>query len=118
MHPWLRRLIYALLLIVWFILITSPFLAFVLAARGQIQLGEGPRRYVRLFLVQEEDTQGIGVEWVRPAADRPACSDGSLTYFTWQGEGQNAHFCQCYDPAGDQLTSVTQQACSAQSENP
>lgn len=118
MHPWLRRFLYALVLLVWLVLVTSPLLAFLLAARGQIQVGEGPRRYVRLFLVQEEEAQGIGLEWVRPASGQPACSEGSLTYFTWEGEGQNAHFCQCYDLATDVLTSVTPQACQSPSENP
>ena len=123
MNRWLRRFLYGLVVLVWLILVTAPLVAFILAARGQIQVGEGPRRYVRIFLVQEEDAKGVGLEWVRPvsgqpAAGQPACSTGSLTYFTWEGEGQDGYFCQCYDPASDEVTSVTQQACQSQSENP
>jgi hypothetical protein len=111
MQRWLRRLAYGLVVLVWLILMLAPIVAVVLAARGQIQVGEGPRRYVRLFLVQEEEAQGVGLEWVRPADGQTSCSDGSLRYFTWEGEGQNADFCQCYDEAGEVLTSVTQEAC-------
>jgi hypothetical protein len=116
MNRWLRRLVYLLVFLVWLLLITSPFLAFMLAARGQIQVGEGPRRYVRLFLVQEEEIQGVGLEWVRPAGGQATCSDGSLTYFTWEGEGQNGDFCQCYDAAGEVLMSVTQQSCQEENQ--
>jgi hypothetical protein len=111
MKLWLRRLLYTLLLLVWLVLVLSPILAFVLAARGQIQFGEEPRSYLRLFLVQEDEAQGVGLEWLRPAAEQATCSTGSLTYFLWEGEGQNAEFCQCYDPATNDLISSTQQAC-------
>jgi hypothetical protein len=113
MNRWLRRLLYALVVLVWLLLVIAPLLAFVLAARGQIQFGSDPRRHLRLFLVQEEDAQGIGLEWLRPSRSQSACSSGSLTYFMWEGEGQNASFCQCYEPITNELDSVAPQACQS-----
>lgn len=107
MKRWLRRLAHSLILLVWFLFISLPIVAFALANRGQLQLG-GPQRHVRLFLVQEREVEGVGVEWTRPyqtrnqvANEAPDCSRTSINYLTWRGEGENVVYCQCYAPDGD-----------------
>jgi hypothetical protein len=94
----LRRLLYLALVILWLLIMALPFVAFTLAARGQILLGDQAEAHTRLFLLNDEDKQGVGLEWVRSAGDESHCWSGRVLYFLWQGEGQNATFCQCLDP--------------------
>jgi hypothetical protein len=96
-----RRVVYTVLLLLWFTVIFFPAFAIVLASRQQIQVGSDPQRHVRIFLLQEPDTRGVGVEWVRPAAGSPGCSETRLTYLMWRGEGENARFCSCFDSRGE-----------------
>ena len=111
MVVWLRRLLYALLLLLWLIVIAFPFVAFRLATNGQIQIGGDERRNVRLFLVQEEDLEGVGVEWIRPSRDRENCADGTVSYFFWEGQGDNIRYCQCYDASSGAFLSSSTQSC-------
>lgn len=94
-----RRVLYFLLLVLWLIIMLCPVFAVVLAARQQIQIGDGPQSHLRIFLLQEPDARGVGVEWARPSA-AAGCAQTSLTYWLWRGEGQNARFCSCYDDGG------------------
>ena len=111
MKRWLRRLAYLLFFLVWLVVMSFPMFAFFLATNGEIQLGNDPRRHVRFFLLQETDTQGIGVEWIRPLRENDTCSRGSIRYLLWEGKGQNIDYCQCYDATtGDSLAS-NQDAC-------
>lgn len=77
-----------------------PFVSVILATQGQIELGEVPGNHVRLFLVQERDAQGIGVEWTRPVNEPAGCAQTSLTYFMWEGEGEGVTYCRCYSENG------------------
>jgi hypothetical protein len=97
MKPWLRRLSYLAAALLWLLIMSLPLVAFLLAARGQILIGDQSAGHVRLFLLNDADEQGLGVEWVRSASE-PGCWRGRVTYFLWEGEGQNAAFCQCADP--------------------
>lgn len=94
-----RRLLYALLLLVWLVIMLFPVFAVVLAARQQIQIGDDPQSHLRLFLVQEPDARGVGLEWARPSGTA-GCAQTRLAYLLWRGEGQNARFCSCYDDRG------------------
>lgn len=98
MRKWLRRTIIVILLGLWLIFISLPLFAFMLAARNQLQVGDDPRSHIRIFLVQEQNAEGIGVEWTRPYRPNPACSQTSVNYFMWSGEPEPVLFCQCYDP--------------------
>lgn len=97
---WLRRFVYLLLLLLWLGVISLPLFSVLLAARGELQLGDDPRRHLRLFLIQERDTQGIGIEWARPLREEAACYRTRLTYLMWEGRGENVSFCQCLDEPG------------------
>ncbi len=99
MKRWLRRFGYLLIVIIWLMIMCFPTFAFALATNGQIQLGSNPRNQLRFFLVQEEEADGIGVEWSRPLLGK-TCSKTTVTYFLWEGssQGQNVSYCQCFDP--------------------
>ncbi|MDT8305744.1 MAG: hypothetical protein RRC07_07385 [Anaerolineae bacterium] len=100
-----RRIVYAVLLLLWLVVMLFPVFAVVLATRQQIELGSDPQRQVRIFLVQESAARGVGVEWTRPARGRADCTQSQLVYLMWRGVGENASFCTCYDDDGSMLSS-------------
>ena len=112
MKSTLRRLAYFLVFLVWLLIMLFPVVAFVLATQGEIMVGKETNSHTRLFLLQEEDTEGVGIEWTRRARESPGCAQTSLIYLMWEGEGENATYCQCYDETGAIVVS-TPGACSA-----
>jgi hypothetical protein len=106
MARWSRRLTYFLLLVIWLILISLPFFAFTLSARKQFEFGSRQETYLRIFVIQEKDTEGLGIEYSRPSAANSACHQGGVRYYMWSGEGQNAAYCQCVDEQGQAQTAT------------
>lgn len=110
LRRWLRRIAYLLVILLWLLLMLFPIVAFLLATQGQIEVGEPNRSGLRLFMVQDSDSQGIGLQWSRAWAEA-GCSQTSLRYFLWEGsaEGGNVDYCQCFDPQTGQ--SVPANSC-------
>ncbi len=107
MKPWLRRISYFLIILVWLVIMLFPITAFVLSTRGQINLGQNPKRHVRLFMVQEEDSNGVGVEWARRSRRNSDCALTSVRYILWEGDEEPVSFCQCFDSdTGDALSAT------------
>ena len=118
MRKWVKRAGYLLAILLWLILISFPVVAFLLATQDQIQIGDA-QSGIRLFMLQESDSQGLGLQWTRPydnnsqeSALSGECTQTSLRYFLWEGDGQsqNSDYCQCYDSQTEQLLPVN--ACS------
>lgn len=105
MSVWLRRLGYFLLFLAWLVVMVFPFVAALLAIQGQIEIGnELSGRHLRLFLVQEPDREGVGMEWTQPsAAER--CRQGHIIYLMWEGAGDNASYCRCMNDSGSVTSS-------------
>jgi hypothetical protein len=103
MNRWPRYFGYLVFLLVWLVLISLPTFAFILAARGQIELGSSESQYLRVFLLQEKDDEGLGVEYARSVSSQPHCLQTSVSYFLWAGQAQNVAFCQCIDPTTSSL---------------
>lgn len=102
MKRWLRRVVVFLLLLVWLLVMAFPVVAVVLATQKQIEVGGDAGRQVRVFLLQEREREGLGIEWTRPAAGpegEGGCRETRLVYLMWVGEGENVTYCRCY--AGD-----------------
>jgi hypothetical protein len=112
MNPWLRRIVYLLVILVWLILMSLPLFSFVLAARNQIQMGSTEGNHIRIFLVQEKDAEGLGLEIKSLDSTNPGCAETSVRYFMWAGKPENVTFCQCVDPATGDALSAIQGACS------
>lgn len=116
MNIWLRRLLMLGFVLFWLALLLTPTLAFVLARNGQVQIGRAEGRHWRLFLVQEADSEGLGLERGRPVpapADAPdgvSCLMTSVSYWMWTGDGPAVSYCQCTDANGD-VTDVVPPAC-------
>jgi hypothetical protein len=108
MNPWLRRVLILLFVLVWLAILSLPLLAFTLASRQQIQLGST----ARIFLIQEKEAEGIGVEWQRPYRPQPNCSQTSVRYLMWVGETENTTYCHCIDAQTGFATAVAQGVCT------
>jgi hypothetical protein len=113
MNPWLRRLGYLLVILVWLILMSLPLFSFVLAARNQLQIGSSEGNHIRIFLVQEKDAEGLGLEIKRLDSINPGCAETSVRYFMWTGRPANVTFCQCVDLETGHALSTTQAECSS-----
>jgi hypothetical protein len=111
MNPWLRRLVYLAAILIWLLIMSFPTFAFLLATRGQIQIGNNDGRYVRVFLLQEPEAEGIGVEQQRLLREPVGCRRTSVRYFMWAGEGQNVSFCGCFDPSTGAPLPLEGQSC-------
>lgn len=117
MNVWLRRILMVLFVLFWLALILTPSLAFVLARNGQIQIGASEGRHWRLFMVQQADAEGVGLERGRPvsppddASDSAACLQTTISYWMWAGEGQGTRYCQCVDSVTGDLVDDIPPAC-------
>ena len=108
MGHWLKRFFVMLFLVVWLVIMLFPCMAFNLALREEIQIGGSADNYVRIFLLSEKQVEGIGVERKRPFPAQPSCTQTTVAYFLWVGEGENAQYCQCADPlTGDLLPNIS-----------
>ncbi len=91
MKHWLRRFLYLVVVVLWLAVMSFPILAFSLAGKGELRFGED----VRLFMVQEEGAEGVGLEWTRPFSPKPSCTRTTVTYLMWEGVAENTTYCQC-----------------------
>ncbi|MFN2221957.1 MAG: hypothetical protein ACK2UH_05365, partial [Candidatus Promineifilaceae bacterium] len=64
----LRRLVYLIVIILFLVVMTLPIFAFVLAARGELMIGSDQGNYLRLFMVNTDQAEGIGLQRVRQSA--------------------------------------------------
>ena len=97
MKLWLRRLLYTLAVVFWLLVMSFPTIAFLLATQQELQIGSSDRNHVRLFLLEDADAQGVGIEWARDVRQQPQCSRTSIRYILWEGEAPPIRYCQCYD---------------------
>jgi hypothetical protein len=110
MNRWVRRLVYTSITLVWLFIMMLPAFAFLLAARGQLQFGSDPQNQVRFFLLQQADAEGVGIEWTRPMRQHDNCTQTTVRYLVWAGEGEAVDTCRCYTNDG-QILPVEQSVC-------
>lgn len=94
---WLRRLLYLLIVLVWLVIMAFPIVAFRLATNGEITWGQETGRQGRLFLLQDTEAEGVGLQSSRPQPGSSACVITTVRYLMWVGEGQNTRSCHCTD---------------------
>jgi len=109
---WLRRFAYLLFFLFWLAIMFFPCMAFTLAMQQQIQIGASDDSHLRIFLLQEENNEGIGVEWERPYRFQSGCHLTTVSYLMWAGKADNAAYCQCTDPQTGTLLPADPQSCN------
>jgi len=94
-----RRLAYLIVTVVLVIVMSLPILAIGLAARGELMVGSSQGSFIRLFMVNADQVEGIGLQRVRKSSSVDGCLQGSVRYFLWEGQGQTlgADYCTCPD---------------------
>lgn len=114
MKRWLKRIGYLVLLLFWLIIMAFPTFAFFLATNGEVKFGSETQTHLRFFMVQEETSAGVGIEWVRDAWQVENCTRTTLNYFLWEGNNgkQNVSFCQCYDPITKTPLPIEENLCT------
>ena len=92
----LTRLGYVGLFLVWLVLMCAPaFFCALMLNSGELVWGDDPQDQVRVFLMQERGQEGLGVQWSRPLAAEPTCTQTTVRYWMWAGEGENRTSCVC-----------------------
>ena len=111
MSRWPRRLLMIAIVAVWLFIMLLPTMAFRLSRNGQMQLGASDGRHWRLFLLQDADAEGLGLERARPVgppveAPSASCLRTTVTYWMWVGEGLDTAYCTCVDPDGNSIPQI------------
>lgn len=83
------------------LLFSLPLAAFALAIRGEVSWQRGAA-LDRLFLINEPEALGLGLESVRTisAEHQADCTRTRVHYLLWKGEGENVEYCECSNPEG------------------
>jgi hypothetical protein len=91
-----------------------PTFAFFLATKGELQLGSDPQSHVRFFMIQEEESGGVGLEWARNARQTENCTQTTIRYFLWEGKQpeNNISFCQCFSSDATTPLPVEENSCN------
>jgi hypothetical protein len=119
MNTWVKRILIGLLFGVWLLVMLTPTLAVVLARSGQLEIGSAGGPHTRLFLLQEADNEGLGLERAREVSPpvglegSASCLRTTVTYWMWTPgvENQPAEYCQCFDNATGRTIPEMSPAC-------
>ena len=91
-YTW-RSCVVALIVILLIGLI--PLFACRLITQGVLQFGNEQERFLNIFMLQDPDQEGIGVQWTRAFDDEAQCTQTTVRYYMFVGEGENLDFCEC-----------------------
>ena len=72
-----------------------PIFACRLITNGVLQFGNEHRNFLNIFMLQEPEQEGIGVQWSRAFDDEAICTRTTVRYYMFEGEGENLDFCSC-----------------------
>jgi hypothetical protein len=108
-------------LVIWFMLLLLPCVLFTLAINQEIVIptGDLPGQQFRVWLVMEPTQRGLGYSFASVAqrSENSACLTTNNGFLLWQGRGEPASYCECYERASAAepwaLASMEMAACSA-----
>lgn len=72
-----------------------PFFGCRLVTQGVLQFGNEHGRFLNIFMLQEPDQEGIGMQWSRAFDEEAQCTRTKVRYYMFVGEGENSDFCEC-----------------------
>ena len=95
-----RRIGCAILIVLWFALLLVPCGLFYFAVQQEvtIPLGSLPGQELRVWLVMEPRSRGLGISsgQVASQTDSSLCVQTTTTYLLWAGRPENSTYCECY----------------------
>ncbi len=95
-----------LLVVIWFLILLIPLFFFILATQQEITIaraGDVPDSYqhplFQVQLVMEEDYRGLRfvTTSIHDKTDEIMCVQTNVSYILWEGKGEPATFCRCYE---------------------
>lgn len=97
----------AIWVLIWLCVMTVPFLALLLAMRGELTWRRGDFVEDRLWLVNAESgvgkgsANGIGYSTTRTISGQtddvsPVCVRTNVYFLLWKGQSERVTFCECY----------------------
>lgn len=101
----LRRAVIAAGVIFWFMILLLPLFFFIMATKGEIRIGlpnapdSQSQALFKVNLISEIDYRGFSFtrSVIQAAADTNAiCVQTMTSYMLWEGEGEPAVYCECY----------------------
>ncbi|MCU0466943.1 MAG: hypothetical protein MUF38_20555 [Anaerolineae bacterium] len=102
---------------IWLPLILLPFVLLILAANGEIVISNGgdmpepeAHPWLRATLIMEIDTRGLNITRSSIASRDEGgltCVQTDVSFLLWQGEGEPARYCDCYEQVGEAWSLVS-----------
>lgn len=98
----------AVLLFGWVVLLSIPTFMFILATQGEIAVWHGDRvpsssehPLLKITLLMEMETRGLNITTsnIGSDGDGEVCVQTHVNYLLWEGEGEFASYCDCYQRA-------------------
>jgi hypothetical protein len=105
---WLRRSGCLILFLVWLALMAFPCTLVTLLVNRELtyQRSDLPDHHLRLFLLQQPDERGFGLERgsIKSGSEEEGqyCIVTTVNYLLWEGEGKDIHYCNCYEKIGEE----------------
>lgn len=99
--------------IIWLVVMTIPAFILLLAIQQEVTIWHGsgfpereahPLLQVRLIMEIESRGVSIGTSHISRETETLACVQTNVNYLLWQGQGESASYCDCYqreDPSAD-----------------
>ena len=106
-RKWFRRGGCLVIFIIWLGLMLLPCFFITLLVEKEIIISRSdvPEHEYRFFLLEQPDEQGIGISRARIISggedEDAVCVVTSVSYYLWEGEGDNSTYCNCYEKSGD-----------------
>lgn len=108
----IKRLGCIFALVIWFSILLLPCFFIVLATQQEIIVSQGrlPGQDLRIWLIMEANQRGLAFSSTStyPAqgveAQEGICLQTNVSYFLWQGTGENSAYCDCYANSGTNET--------------
>jgi hypothetical protein len=109
---YLRRSGCCVMVAVWVVLLLMPCFFVTLVVRKEIIISRSdiPEHEYRIFLLENEDERGFGLSRgsIKSGGEDEdaACVITHTDYLLWEGEGEDAVYCSCYEKFGDEWSAV------------
>lgn len=100
----LRRIGCGIALTLWFLLLLTPCIMVYAASLGEITIPQGdlPGQSIRLWMIQEARSQGIGIASTSALNidENTRCLQTDNRFLLWRGSEPPVTYCECFRRSG------------------
>ena len=72
-----------------------PIFTCRLITLGTVQLGSEDGNFLNIYMLQDPEQEGVGVQWTRSFDEEAVCTRTKVRFFMFAGEGENLDYCSC-----------------------